>query len=206
VFTVDSPRLAAERERGWQYKTKDAKNAIKMADKYFKPPPLKNRMATQEQNGARYIRQHFENLKNKVSSKRSDCFSSLLKFATDNYDVFMATLNEQEQEVFTNLVEVNESLGLHRLIRSQAEKGELLTVLIENDKYVLLHNQTIYVKSSEELPEDLRVAIGMLKLVEVSEVLEGKGVKTAPNAFVITPTDGFKEMICTAPNADTTTR
>jgi hypothetical protein len=130
----------------------------------------------------------------------------MIKFATDNKDAFMATLDAREQEIFTNLVEVNESLGLHRLIRSQAEKGELLTVLIENDKYVLLHNQTIYVKSSEELPEDLRVAIGMLKLVEVSEVLEGKGVKTAPNAFVITPTDGFKEMICTAPNADTTTR
>jgi hypothetical protein len=206
VFTVESPRLASERERGHDYRTKDAKNAIKMADKYFKPPPLKTRIVTQEQKGHRAIREHFDNLKGRLSTRRNECFNQMIKFAVDNKDSFMATLSTHEQEVFASLIEVNESLGLHRLIRSQADKGDLLTVLIEDDKYVLLYKQELYVKTTDELPEDLRVVIGMLKLIGISEVLEGKGVKTAPNAFVIAPTDGFKEMICTAPNADTTTR
>jgi hypothetical protein len=206
VFTVGSPRLASERERGHEYRTKDAKNAIKTADKYFKPPPLKARVVAQEQKGARAIREHFDALKGRVSTRRNECFNQMIKFAAANKDAFMATLDTHEQGVFTSLLEVTDSYNIHRLLRSQADKGDLLTVIIEDDKYVLYYKQTIYVKSSDELPEDLRVSVGMLKLMEVSEMVEGKGVRTAPNCFVVSPTDGFKEMICTAPSVDTTTR
>ena len=81
-------------------------------------------------------------------------------------------------------------------LQGLAEKTkEMLTVLIEGDKYVVLHNGNMCVFTQDGLLPEMRQRIGMLKLVDVGSVLPDVGARVRADAFMIIAPDDMPSEV-----------
>jgi hypothetical protein len=112
------------------------------------------------------------------------------RFVRDNWELFISTLAPADRAEIDNLSELEANQTELLWLSSALSDGKVLTVLIDNDKYVVRYGGEISVWESEELPDEVRQRIGMLKLADVHVVIENTGVKT-PKGFIVVAPDGF---------------
>lgn len=187
VFEVWSKRLSQERERGREYKTKDEHLAAKAAKKYFNPPSLQVRLHQQLERGRALLMEEYGNARREVQRLQNHSYPLFEKFVNAKWDEFLDTLSDEERKTAMILPEISDTYRKVKAVSSAAQDGQVLTILIEGDKYVTHHKGTIEVKLSEELPDHIRGTIGMLKLLDVGAVIPGKGARVDVNSFVVVP-------------------
>ena len=191
VFEVFSQRLAKDRERGHVYRTKDSKLAAKAIKKYFNPAPIAERLDELYVRGRHMGAVHFNEITRDLRIANDVVFPMLQQFASDNWELFSSKLDSAQ---YGQAAEMMARKQTHqeatKLANCLGQAGEI-TLLIESDKYIMRYNNAITVWVSEELPHDFRGNIGLLKLLEVGDILDGKGIRVGDNAFILLPTEDF---------------
>jgi len=185
VYAVGGERVTQMRERGSDIHTKFVKVAVKAVNKYFTPAPLDERLPQVQVSGSRVIHYALQKAKSDVACNQQDIQHAFDKFIEANWSMFLSGLNPQELELAIERVELARSCEeLSKLHHETLNKQNMLTLIIENDKYIVQSIKGISVYSSEELPEEVRMKIGMLKLTDIQEVLPNIGVRTN-NGYLI---------------------
>lgn len=81
----------------------------------------------------------------------------------------------------------NELSRLVRLLNPVEAEGTAAVVVTLGSSYILSYKGPAEMIASDELPEELRAPLGMLKLSETNTLVDGIGVRVSENTFLVLP-------------------
>ena len=189
-FCVDNHRINGVRERGRGMKTIHEDKALKHVGKFFGKKNVNEKFteATQVIGGALG---HIHNQKRWDLSHKWDALQEhAQKFIHDNYAMFASTV-AGDKKPSDNLEKLPSAIAEFSSVDAMQEalrKGDAYIVFIDGVNYSIQKGKDpLEIKASEELPDFMRRAVGLLKLVEDNQVIEGVGVRANETTFLVMP-------------------
>lgn len=188
-FRIDNHRIQGMRERGNGMKTIHLNKALKHVDKFFGKKNVNEKFTEATQ----VISTTLGNVHNQkrwdLSHKWERVQSHAQKFVIENYAQFASTVSDKT--VAPSLEQLPTSFAEFRSVDAMQEalqKGDAYIVFIDGLNYsVKKGKDPLEVKASEELPDFMRRAVGLLKLVEDNQVIDGVGVRANETTFLVMP-------------------
>jgi hypothetical protein len=111
------------------------------------------------------------------------------KFVIENYAQFASGVTDKT--VATNLEQLpscHANFNSVDAMQNALQKGDAYLVFIDGLNYsVQKGKDPLEIKASEELPDFMRRAVGLLKLVEDNQVIAGVGVRANETTFLVMP-------------------
>ena len=188
VFSITSNAIRMERERISAYRTKDAKKALAAIKKTFSNKSVGERVSEAFAEATQVVgRQtsqkrsnHQSALHSLIPLMRSFAFvqhpDEFKKYAIVNGQAHqLAKIRETEAEMLT-VTDIE--------AKFKTDKGTSL-VLLSNGKYVVKTGDEVQLYDDNTLPLDMRGKLGMLKLVEPEQMIEGVGCRATTEVFVL---------------------
>jgi hypothetical protein len=188
VFSITSNAIRSERERISSYRTKDAKKALAAIKKTFSNKSVGERVNEALAEANRVVGRQ-------VSQKRSNHGSALhsliplmktFAFIENNDEFRQYAVNNGQAHQLVKLRETEAEMLTVTDIESKfkSDKGTSL-VLLSNGKYVVKTGDEVQLYDDNTLPLDMRGKLGMLKLVEPEQMIEGVGCRATTEVFVL---------------------
>jgi hypothetical protein len=189
-YRIDNHRIQGMRERGCGMKTIHLNKALKHVDKFFGRKNITEKLAEAK----RKVDNMLHNVSNEKRWQLQGTWNSLeleaRTFVIDNYQAFMdsivdKTLVAKRLEVLpTHVAEHNATQHIDKMLRSD----NAFLVFIDGVNYsVQKGKDPLEVKQSDELPDFIRRAVGLLKLVEDNQVISGVGFRVDESTFLVLP-------------------
>ena len=188
IFSITSNTIRNERERVGAYRTKDAKKALAAIKKTFSNKSVGERVNEALAEANRVVGRQ-------TSRKRGDHQSVLHSLVP----LMKAFAFIQNPEDFKKYAIVNGQA--HQLAKLREAEAEMLTVtdieskfksdkgtslvLLSSGKYVVKTGDEVQLYDDNTLPLDMRGKLGMLKLVEPEQMIEGVGCRATTEVFVL---------------------
>jgi hypothetical protein len=163
---------------------------MKAVKQYFTPPPIADRIDELKAEASNFSRGLHSRSLNRLTPARVGLYPVMQHYIRSNWDNFVATLEPAIKQDMEELVLAEEEEHLLYTLSTTINSNKVLTVLIENDTYVVSYAGAISSHSSDELPDEIRRCIGMLKLTDVHVVVDGVGMRL-PTGFIIIPPENF---------------
>lgn len=194
VYNVACTRLAMARERGRELMTKDVKIAMKAIKEHFTPLPIRDRVDQVRGEAYDFARGLESRYNGNVSKTRHSVYPLIQRFIRSNWESFLATLEPAERREVEELAEQESALESIKQFNSTFASSKVLTLLTEDDKYVVQYSGALSRWDSSELPDEVRRRLGQLKLTDKHVFVEGVGIKT-DKGFVIMLPEGFRDAV-----------
>ncbi len=188
VFSITSNAIRNERERISSYRTKDAKKALAAIKKTFSNKSVGERVneayaeatSTISRQTSRKRGDHQSALHSLVPLMKAFAFvqhpDEFKKYAVHSGQAHqLAKLREAEAEMLT-VTDIESKF--------KSDKGTSL-VLLSSGKYLVKTGDDIQLYDDNTLPLDMRGKLGMLKLVEPEQMIEGVGCRATTEVFVL---------------------
>ena len=170
-------------------KTSDLKKAIKNADKIIRPTTdvekfddlmgkTKQLLSSANMSTGRHV-QSYLNLNRK----------EMIEFIRNNVEAFVKTYADDEYarksvEKFLILCDEEEIL---ESLEEEENKDNVIKVVQEGDTYYMRNaEQEFFAHKLEDLSEDIKYKLGILKLVEVRQAVKSIGFRGLFNSFILT--------------------
>jgi len=187
-FQVDNHRINNMRERGSGMKTIHLDKAIKHVNKYFSKKNVDEKLRE-----AKEVAQN--GLGNVASQKqwkmRELWLDDAISVELQKYlvSVFPDALTMLDPKVIKGLEDfptrVTEKIEVDGMMK-ELRLGNMHLVLLDGMDYAIQKgNEPPTIKASEQLPDYMRRAIGLLKLVEDNQVIHGVGYRANANTFMV---------------------
>ena len=187
-FQVDNHRIDSMRERGRGMKTIHLDKAIKHVGKYFSKKNIGEKLRealTQARTGLDQVttskgwkmRELWNN--NEISAELQRYLVSIFPDALTMLDPKIASKLEDFP------IRVNE-LAQATMMHEAMQKHNMHLVLLDGMDYAIQKgNDAPTIKSSEQLPDYMRRAIGLLKLVEDNQIMQDIGFRVNETTFFV---------------------
>jgi hypothetical protein len=190
-YCVDNDRINGVRERGRGMKTIHEDKAIKHVGKFFGRKNANEKFTEAKQ----VISTTLNNVHNQkrwdLSHKWDRIQSHAQKFVIENYAQFSSAVTDTTNTVSTSLEEFPSCYAEFNSVdamQDALQKGDAYLVFIDGLNYsVQKGKDPLEIKASEELPDFMRRAVGLLKLVEDNQVIAGVGVRANETTFLVMP-------------------
>jgi hypothetical protein len=184
VYCLRNKRIADERERGSELKTGNQAKALKAVKKYFSL--------------AKPVEVIEEKIGKAIQTLRSECHArgtpidyvwmdrrvEVQLYILERWDEFLETLPNPKDYELSMLANIKDHAMVDSM-RKAAINSEMYEVVAVDSTYYVRFKDDVTVVDSTSLPEHLRGKLGMLKLVEVGQVVEGVGFRAADDTFLI---------------------
>lgn len=190
VFAISSNGIKNERERNSDYCTKDAKKALAAIKKTFSNKSMAERVNESLDVAKRVIYNERNSKAHTVDKYRYRLTPLMMEFAL--------TVMQKEFEAYAQVNSASNTLAeyhnanLEMLtvdeINNKFDNGGTSLVLLLNGKYVVKTGDKIDMYDDNTLPVEIRGKLGMLKLVEPEQMIEGVGCRATTEVFVLMPT------------------
>lgn len=183
---LTNQRIKKAAQRGNARRTSKLNTALSLIKKFCTEPSLPE-LLREEQDvlyGGLNTRQQV--LKNRQLVMMNAVKAHLTDYIIANIDLFFDEVPSLSSIADKKLLlDTLEHSKISTTIKD-APAASRLTVVVKDDKYVLQRApMPIMVKTSEQLPEDVRMKIGMLKLVENGQFIQGVGYRHSPTSMLI---------------------
>lgn len=188
VFSITSNAIRMERERISAYRTKDAKKALAAIKKTFSNKSVAERVSDALGEAARVVGRQAGQKRGNHQSAMNSIVPLMKAFAfvqhPDEFKKYavisghahnLAKIKETEAEMLT-VTDIENKF--------KTDKGTSL-VLLSNGKYVVKTGDEVQLYDDNTLPLDMRGKLGMLKLVEPEQMIEGVGCRATTEVFVL---------------------
>lgn len=187
-FQIDNHRINNMRERGSGMKTIHLDKAIKHVGKFFSKKNVNEKLKEAKelaQNGLGNVASS-KNWKMREIWNNDELSEELQKYLLS---VFPNALTMLDPKLINRLedfpVRVAEKLEVDSMVK-QLRLDNMHLVLLDGMDYALQKgNEPPTIKASEQLPDYMRKAIGLLKLVEDNQVINGIGYRANANTFLV---------------------
>jgi hypothetical protein len=196
VYSVSCNRLTMARERGRELMTKDVKIAMKAVKAHFTPLPIAEQVDEVKTRAYDFARSLEARYSSNVSKTRHSVYPLIQSFIRSNWESFIATLEPTERRDVEELLDQESALESIKQFNSTFASSKVLTLLTEDDKYVVQYSGAISRWDSSALPDEVRRRLGQLKLTDKHVFVEGVGIKT-DKGFVIMLPEGFRDAMPT---------
>jgi hypothetical protein len=189
-YRIDNHRIEGMRERGSGMKTIHLNKAIKHVDKFFG----KRNMVEKITEARRKVENTLSQVDNEKSWRLRGTWGSMelqaRNFITNNYQAFIDsvvdknTIAKQLEQLPTQVEEFNATQHLIKMLQTD----NAFIVFIDGVNYsVQKGKDPLEIKQSDELPDFIRRAVGLLKLVEDNQVISGVGFRVNEITFLVLP-------------------
>jgi hypothetical protein len=188
VFAISSNALKNERERNSEYCTKDAKKALAAIKKTFSNKSINERMNEAFNDAARSI--------SRESNEKTHTANRYLSRLSPTIQAFAFVTMQKEFETYAQSVGAINTLNEYKTAQLEMlTVDEIQTkfntvegthlVLSLGGKYVVKTGDKIDMYDDNTLPVEMRGKLGMLKLVEPEQMIEGVGCRATTEVFVL---------------------
>jgi hypothetical protein len=188
-YCVDNHRISSMRERGSGMKTIHEDKAIKHVGKFFGKKNV-NEKFTEATLAIVNAVGNIHNQKRWDLSHKWDALSThTQKFIYDNYAQFTSSITDTSVSAnVEKLPSVIAEFSSVDAMQDALRKGDAYIVFIDGLNYSIQKGKDpLEIKTSEELPDFMRRAVGLLKLVEDNQVIDGVGVRANETTFLVAP-------------------
>jgi len=189
-YRIDNHRIEGMRERGSGMKTIHLNKALKHVDKFFGKKNVTEKITE--------ARRKVENTLSQIDNEKgwrlrgtwNSMESQARDFITSNYQAFIDSvvdknsIAKQLEQLPTQVEEFNATQHLTKMLQTD----NAFIVFIDGLNYsVQKGKDPLEIKQSDELPDFIRRAVGLLKLVEDNQVLSGVGFRVNETTFLVLP-------------------
>jgi hypothetical protein len=194
VINISNDRIGKGRTRSDSYRTADADKAVLMAKKMFGKMNPTERIQKAKDAAERVVTRASWNKERERGNLKGTVQGAILKWAeTNGYEMFLEFI--EKEAVPSTKKSVTQSLQklevldteMKTIERVQEEFGKNQTALVVKDsgKYLVKVGDKVDLYDDNTLPQDMRMKVGMLKLVEDEQYLTDVGCKVTSEIFVL---------------------
>jgi methyl coenzyme M reductase alpha subunit len=188
-YCFDNHRISSMRERGNGMKTIHMNKAIKHVNKLFGKKNVHEKLNEAKQLLGGALGGVINHKEWQLRTTWNALAQSTQAFIVSHYQEFADSVVDK------NLIKPVEQLPTHleehiatQYMKEVWEKNNAYVVFIEGINYSVQKGEDpIEVKESDELPDFMRRAIGLLKLVENNQVVNGVGLRVNESTFLVLP-------------------
>lgn len=180
IFAVYNKRIAEKRDRGTTFKTGKLKDALKQINKHFYPKTLIDKIDEAWGRAGSVAGSAAGRAAANVDQAHHVLTEPAVCFLRERYwEEFKSTLEDTaaikaHAELDGLIDRANDLSDIH----TKLQQHKLLTVTIKDDKYTVAKSPNeIKEYLADDVPEDVRRQVGMLKLVSEHEVVPGVGLR-----------------------------
>lgn len=191
IFIVNH-RVAAERVRNnGKARTSSATRAISLVNKYFKRKSHHELVLEATQKASALVC-------GMAGSRKRDLMAKAGQIQNLSYRAFMGPMQEQVLALLSTTTEgkdlavnLESYTSLHSTyeglvqLDTKINSHQAVIIVVVQDGYVMRYNDTVSSYTSDQLPEDLRAPLGMLKLVDSGTVIDNVGCRVDNNVYAI---------------------
>jgi len=197
VFCIQNERIGHVRTRSDTVKTKDIKRAAAMVKKFVNPKTLVERFYEKRTLADAVLATVKRSKMVAVNNAESPMHALKHKFFEANVSLFVESLDPAGLKLMAKLTEAKQELvACNTVTDAWNMTGDSVLVSVYGQDYMLSDESRVGIvghspypsgrMSSEELPEHIRTAIGMLKLVQPTQIIEGMGMRVDEESFIVT--------------------
>jgi len=194
VISISNDRIGKGRQRSDSYRTQDAEKAVLMAKKMFGKMNPTERIQKAKDAAERVVTRASWNKERERNNHKSNIQGAMLRWAETNGQAMFLEYIQKEavpsmKQQITNSIEKLEVLDteMKTIERVQQEFSNDKTALVVKDsgKYLVRIGDKVDLYDDNSLPVDMRMKMGMLKLVEDEQYLTDVGCKVTSEIFVL---------------------
>ena len=194
VIAISNDRIGKNRQRSSTYRTSDADKAILTAKKMFGKMNPSERIAKAREAAERVVSRASWNKERERNQHQSVLRGEMLNWVENKgYQMFMEYVqNEAVMNVARQVVTSVEKLNvldteMKTIERVQEDFSNSKTALVVKDagKYLVKIGDNAELYDDNTLPLDMRMKMGMLKLVQDEEYLTDVGCRVTSEIFVL---------------------
>ena len=187
IFSIVSNTIRNERERVGAYRTKDAKKALAAIKKTFNPKSLTERMNDAFREAANAISRQSSSKRSEQQRAMQNIHPLMKSFVftamAEEFKKYMASMNQTHQ--LAKIRETEAEMLTVTDIESKFKGAGTSLILVANGKYLVKTGDEIQTYDDNTLPVEMRGKLGMLKLVEPEQMIEGVGCRATTEIFVV---------------------
>ena len=185
-YVVGNDRISSNMERQSHTKTTKLDVALRQIKKHFSPATVDEyfNKAIEETSGR--LHRTVREAENKKGSLFRSLHDGMNEFIQNNWDMFVDTLNEAGKEEARKLKEAEIDALMLNGLQNMNRNNEAYQVLIKESEYIIKHKEEITVIPTDKLPSELKLKLGMLKLIPVGQAVHGMGYRGTEDCFIIT--------------------
>jgi hypothetical protein len=194
VIAIANDRIGKNRSRSDSYRTTDADKAVLMAKKMFGKMNPTERIQKAKDAAERVVTRASWNKERERSNLRSSVQGEMLRWAETKGQAMFLEYAEKEAPITTRNT-IRNSIGklevldteMKTIEKVQEDFGKNQTALVVKDlgKYLVKVGDKVDLYDDNTLPQDMRMKVGMLKLVEDEQYLSDIGCKVTSEIFVL---------------------
>jgi len=184
-WVVGNDRISATKDRQSCTKTTKLDVALRLVKKNFSPK-------TTDEYFEKAVQEVNENLNRLVTRANQDTRGyynalqpAMAEYAMQNWEHFTSTLNDEGKTTCAKYMQTHEKLQVNEALRKAYTTGEASTILIKENEYIIRNKGGTTVCPTEQLPQEMKLKLGMLKLVAVNTVVDGMGYRATEDSYVI---------------------
>jgi hypothetical protein len=194
VISISNDRIGKGRQRSDSYRTQDADKAILMAKKMFGKMNPTERINKAKDAAERVVTRASWNKERERSNHQSTIQTAMMSWAkTKGYAMFLEYVEKEatpsDKLKINNGLERLEVLDIEMktIERVQEDFSNSKTALVVKDtgKYLVRIGDKVDLYDDNTLPLDMRMKMGMLKLVQDEEYLTDVGCRVSSEIFVL---------------------
>jgi hypothetical protein len=196
-YKVHNDRIDSKMQRRSFYSTESVDKAVAMVKKTFSSKTVQELMNDAENAASQEMHNLRSNKYGAYNSTRQVVEKALMEYAASvgwgpfvehmrNTDVRVFNTIEKRDELYTEFKHMDE-------IESAYRNDKALFVLRCDTIYSVKQGDNTVRHSNDDLPEDLKRKLGLLKLVEPKQYLSGVGFRADQDAFVVLPSEEKSE-------------
>jgi hypothetical protein len=194
VICVSNDRIGKNRQRSNSYRTSDADKAIVMAKKMFGKMNPNERMSKAKDAAEVVVTRASWNKDRELGNQRTILKQELMTWAeSQGFALFMEYIKTEAHPSTANkingAIERVEVLKTEMKTIEQVQKefasGTTALVVKDSGKYLVRIGDKVDLYDDNTLPVDMRMKLGMLKLVENEQYITEMGCKVTDEIFVL---------------------
>lgn len=184
-YVVGNDRISQEMERQSHTKTTKIDVAMRHVKKHFSPKTTDEHFAKSVAETQQGLYKQVQNLNYVTRNTYDEIKYDATKFVASNWDMFVTTLTPEKVIDAAKYLKTQSKLEAVNAIQEACQKRLSHDILLRGNEYVIRHNGVISIFDNEHIPQELKMKLGMLKLVAVGEAIDGIGYRGTEDCFVV---------------------
>lgn len=188
-YIVSNERISNQRQRGKGYSTKDIDKAVLKVKKMFSQASLAEKIdkASETLDSAMGSVNHnkFYELRNTENAVRKHMLDYV---QTVGWGAFVAHM-EKTDVVVTNTIgklkKLEQEADHMKAISDTVQNGKALLVVREGSVYIVKSKEGLKTYNDSDLPDHMRLKLGMLKLIEDKQYVTDVGFRANSDVFAV---------------------
>lgn len=188
-YAVNNDRIRQKSARSQAYMTKEISKAIFRVKKDFYAETIGERVEKAAEQVGNLLDQGVRRKSSETSGAKNAVQRGAYSWVNNvAFPQFIQYLHEHDQTMYNTYIKGQElEQELHHVthISNNWKNGNTILVLRNDSGYIMRDNNESQRVTDAELPNEVRMKLGMLKLVENEQFISGIGFKANEDAFVI---------------------